>query len=66
MLMTYTRDQLIIALTNEYVQLTHDSYDPDDMTPSEFVNYLHTLSDSELVIEADTDNVDEFISAYTS
>ena len=64
--MSHTRAQLINALTNEYVMLTHDSYDPDDMTAAEFVDYLHTLSDYELVTEADTDNVDEFILTYTS
>ena len=64
--MTHSRAQLIDALTNEYVMLTHDAYDPDDMTFDEFVSYLHTLSNSELVIEADTDNVDEFILTYTS
>ena len=64
--MTYTRSQLITALTNEYVMLTHDSYDPDDMTADEFANYLHTLSDAELVIETDSDDVDDFILTYTS
>ena len=64
--MSHTRAQLITALTNEYVMLTHDSYDPNDMTAAEFVDYLHTLSDSDLVTEADTDDVDEFILTYTS
>lgn len=67
MIMTYTREQLINALSNEYSYLCHDDYDPDvDMTAAEFVNYLHTLSDSELINEADTDDVDEFILSYTA
>ena len=62
--MTYTREQLISALVNEYTYLCHDSYDPDDMTVDEFINYLHTLSDSELIDESGTDDVDEFIVTY--
>ena len=53
--MTYTRDQLISALQHEYEYLIHDDFDPDtDMSASEHLDYLNTLSDSELVDETDT------------
>jgi hypothetical protein len=53
--MTYTRDQLISALQHEYEYLIHDDFDPDtDMSASEYLDYLNTLSDSELIEETDT------------
>ena len=53
--MTYTRDQLISALQHEYEFLIHDDFDPDtDMSASDHLTYLNTLSDSELVDETDT------------
>ena len=53
--MTYTRDQLISALQHEYEYLIHDDFDPDtDMSASEHLDYLNTLSDSELIEETDT------------
>ena len=53
--MTYTRDQLISALQHEYEYLIHDDFDPDtDMSASEHLDYLNTLSDSELIDETDT------------
>lgn len=53
--MTYTRDQLISALQHEYDYLIHDDFDPDtDMSASDYLAYLNTLSVSELVDETDT------------
>ena len=53
--MTYTRDQLISALQHEYEYLIHDDFDPDtDMSASDHLDYLNTLSDAELVDETDT------------
>ena len=53
--MTYTRDQLITALQHEYEYLIHDDFDPDtDMSASDHLAYLNTLSDSELIDETDT------------
>ena len=53
--MTYTRDQLITALQHEYEFLIHDDFDPDtDMSASDHLDYLNTLSDSELIEETDT------------
>ena len=53
--MTYTRDQLISALQHEYEFLIHDDFDPDtDMSASEHLDYLNTLSVSELLEETDT------------
>ena len=53
--MTYTRNQLITALQHEYEYLIHDDFDPDtDMSASDHLDYLHTLSDAELVNETDT------------
>tara|TARA_A100001391_G_scaffold195297_1_gene172459 strand:+ start:60 stop:263 length:204 start_codon:yes stop_codon:yes gene_type:complete len=52
--MTYTRDQLISALQHEYEFLIHDDFDPDtDMSASEHLDYLNTLSVSELLEETD-------------
>jgi len=66
--MTYTRDQLISALQDEYEFLIHDDYDPDvDMSASDYLAYLNTLSVSELVAETDTGDgytLDEFMSIH--
>ena len=63
--MTYTRDQIINALQNEYEFLCHDDYDPDvDMTPAEHLTYLQSLSLDDLIAETSTDDIftlDEFI-----
>ena len=48
--MTYTRDQLISALQNEYEFLIHDDFNPDtDMSADDHLEYLNQLSVSELV-----------------
>ena len=53
--MTYTRDQLISALQNEYEFLIHDDFDPDtDMSADDHLEYLNQLSVSELVEMTDT------------
>ena len=60
----YTRQQLIDALQQEYVMLTHDSYDPDDMSPDEYLAYLNSLSVEQLIDETDTDDtytLDEYM-----
>ena len=62
---TYTRAQLIDALCLEYDYLCHDDYDPDnDMSSSEYRDYLDSLSYDQLVADTDTDDgytLDEFI-----
>ena len=56
MLMTYTRDQHINALQNEYEYLIHDDYDPDtDMSPSEHLDYLNSLNVEQLIDATDCD-----------
>ncbi len=55
--MQYTRQQLIDALSHEYDYLCHDDpYDPEDpfdMTQSEYVEYLNSLSVEQLIDETD-------------
>jgi len=62
---TYTREQLIDALCIEYDYLCHDDPDPDnDMSPSEYREYLDSLSFDQLIANTDTDDgytLDEFI-----
>ena len=62
---TYTREQLIDALSHEYDFLCHDDFDPDnDMSSSEYRDYLDSLSYDQLVADTDTDDgytLDEFI-----
>ena len=56
MRMTYTRDQLINALQNEYEYLIHDDYDPDtDMSASEHLDYLNSLNVEQLIDATDCD-----------
>jgi len=65
---TTTREQLISALICEYEMLTHDSYDPDDMSPAEFAEHVRSLSFDELVEEATVDDIftlEEFILNYS-
>ena len=64
--MTYTRQQLINALNYEHILLIHDDFDADcDMTADEHLAYVSTLSDAELISEADTDDIAEFIHVYS-
>ena len=54
--MDYTREQLIDALQREYEYLIHDDYEPfEDMTAEEHFEWLHTLSDEDLIEETCTD-----------
>ena len=66
---TYTRVQLIDALCHEYDYLCHDDYDPDnDMSSSEYRDYLDSLSYDQLVADTDTDDgytLDEFIANHS-
>lgn len=66
--MAYTRDQLITALNYEYILLTHDDIDDDDMSPAEYSDYLNSLSVEQLIDETSTDDVftlDEYMSTYS-
>ena len=66
---TYTRAQLIDALCLEYDYLCHDDYDPDnDMSSSEYRDYLDSLSYDQLIADTDTDDgytLDEFIANHS-
>ena len=66
--MIYTRDQLIHALHSEYEFLCHDDFDPDvDMSPSEYLTQLQSMSLDDLIAETSTDDIytlDEFIHNY--
>ena len=63
--MTYTRDQLINALNYEYILLTHDDIDDDDMSPAEYSDYLNSLSVEQLIDETCCDDLDEYMSTYS-
>ena len=66
---TYSRQQLIDALSAEYAFLCHDDFDPDvDMTASQHLDYLNAMSNAELIAETCTDEenpLSEFIYAYS-
>ena len=63
--MTYTRDQLIDALSAEYAHLCQDDFDPDiDPTPDDYRAMLQQLSNDELMSELDSDDIDEFITTW--
>ncbi len=66
--MTYTRSQLISALHSEYEFLCHDDFDPDvDMSPSEYLTHLQTMSLDDLINETSTDDtytLDEFMDTH--
>ncbi len=54
--MSYTKEQLIRALYNEYVFLCHDDFDPDvDASPEEYLEMLKEMSEQDLVEETSTD-----------
>lgn len=62
--MQYTRQQLIDALQHEYILLTHDDIDDDDMSPAEYSDYLNSLSVEQLIDETDCDEhytLDEYM-----
>ena len=61
----FNRSHLISALAHEYDFLCHDSYDPEDMTAEQYLEYLNTLSDAELIDETCTDDdLDDYISHW--
>ena len=64
----YSREQLISALAAEYSSLCHDDFDPEtDMSDSEYLAHLKSLTVEELVLETSTDDVftlDEFMDNY--
>ena len=65
--MTYTRSQLITALAAEYAYLCSEDPDPNDMSATEYLEWLDTLSLDQLIHETDTDDgytLDEFIHNY--
>jgi len=66
---TYTRAQLIDALSHEYDYFCHDDFDPNvDMPSSEYRGYLDSLSYDQLIAETDTDDgytLDEFITNHS-
>ena len=66
--MTYTRDQLITALHHEYEFLCHDDFDPDvDMSESDHLEYLNSLTIDQLIDETTTDDeytLDDFMRCY--
>ena len=54
--MTYTREQLINALVNEYSFLCHDDFDPDvDLTTEEYRLKIERYDDKDLIAEASVD-----------
>jgi len=54
--MTYTREQLINALVNEYKYLCHDDFDPDlDLTTEEYKLKIECYSDEDLIDETAVD-----------
>jgi len=63
--MTYTRAQLITALSNEYAYLCAESPESDDLTRSEYLDFLHDLSDAQLITESGSDDIDEYITLYS-
>lgn len=63
--MTYTREQLITALSAEYDYLCHDDFDPDvDMSSGDYRQFLNSLSVDELIDETCCDDLDEYMSNY--
>ena len=66
--MTYTKDQLVDALQNEYEYLCHDDFDPEtDMSMEQHLEWLKTLTLEELIAETDTDEVfklNDFMDRY--
>ena len=55
--MTYTREQLINALVNEYDYLCHDDFDPDvDLTTEEYRLKIECYNDEDLINETAVDD----------
>ena len=65
--MTYTANQLRVALLNEHQQFTHDDFNSDVMNDAQFRAFLAPLLLDELIAETgcdDTFTLDEFMSTY--
>ena len=69
--MTYTKEQLIQALHDEWVHLCHDDYEPGDelyTSPEEHLEWLQGLTYEQLVEETGCDekiySLDEFMSHF--
>ena len=66
--MSYTKEQLIEALYQEYLFLCHDDFDPDeDPTPEEYLEMLKGMDYAELVEETSTDEyytLNEFMETW--
>ena len=65
--MTYTTQQIIDALVNEWIYLCHDDPEPDDQTPEEYRKDLEEYTYDELIEETSTDEhftLDEYMSTY--
>ena len=65
----YSHQQLVDALQAQYAHLIHDDFDEDvDMTESQHLDYLKTMSHAELVAETCTDDdnftLSDFMSTY--
>ena len=53
--MTYTTDDIRIALLREHQYLCHDDFDSNDMNDAQYRAFLAPLSRAELIAETDTD-----------
>ena len=66
--MSYTKEQLIEALYQEYLFLCHDDFDPDeDPTPEEYLEMLKEMEYDELIEETSTDeefSLDEYMETW--
>ena len=67
--MTYTREQLITALTREYDYLCHDCpADDDDLTAVEYAEFLQSLTLQQLIDETSCEDnsytLDEFLTNW--
>ena len=66
--MTYSKDQIVDALQNEYEYLCHDDFDPEtDMSMEHHLEWLKTLSIHELIAETETNEeftLDDFMYRY--
>ena len=65
--MTYTANQLRVALLNEHQHFTHDDFNSDVMNATQYRAFLAPLLLDELIAETgcdDTFTLDEFMSTY--
>jgi len=66
--MTYTREQLINALVNEYEYLCHDDFDPDvDLTTDEYRLKIECYDDEDLINETAVDEhftIEQFMETW--